>query len=168
MRPTPISDFFQSALMKERELDKQLAVEIYVKALEEQLAKTADEHRQRFDEKGLAGQRGPLHALEQLVLRHPDALKWRGYLDHEIERKSGSLQKLLKAFRDWLPNEAGHFGESHPVACAMVEAQSITRHIYRERHRPFPLSDEELAELNIQLAGPALREFLSCLLRRWL
>jgi hypothetical protein len=163
-----ISDFFQPILMKDRELVKQLAVEIYINALEEQLTTMADKHRQKFDEKEITRQRGPLHALEQLVLRYPNPLKWQGYLDHEIKRKSGSLQKLLKTIRDSLPDKTGRFGKGHPVACALNEARNIAQDVYRRHYRRFPLTDEEIVELEAQLAGPALREFLSCLLGRWL
>ena len=157
-----ISALLQPVLLEKRELPEQLALELLVSELQNELAIAAEESAQRFLGKGGAPDpavKGIAHRLENMVLRHDNLTGWDGYLDHEMKRKSGRTRELVTDVRKWLqPNDGS------PVAKAISTARKRTVPYY-DGEEFFPLRDEWPGYEEL-LRVPALREFLAALLER--
>lgn len=149
---TPNSEFFQTFLHQKRPLQLQLAIELLINELESELAKNAESNARKYSPEAV---KAVAQNLENLALRHTKPGEWANYLQHEIDRKSGSSKALLEEVKSWLGSDS-----SSPISNAWDEAVKHVQLAYGgEEFCPF--SAQVFRELKTNLYPAALREFMA-------
>jgi hypothetical protein len=161
-----VSELLLSAVETNPDLEKRLCIEAFLEELQRQLVAAVEEEKKAVP---LAKtQRGALHALEQVLLRHNDVASWRRYVVYEVGRKSGILKALLEKVNLWLPQEGNTLKSNHAVRKAIDRSWDFVENIHYGGFPRFPLSKDEKNAITERLTVPALREFLVRLLWRGL